>query len=157
MQSKAKTVKEYLMELPKERRVAIETVRNVMLKNLPKGYEEIMQGMVVYVVPLSLYPDGYLGKKDVPLPYAGLASQKNHMAVYLMNIYADWDKAMYEWFHKAYEASGKKMDIGKSCIRFRKLKDLPLDVIGKAVAKTSVEAFIKMYEKRPPRSSRKDR
>lgn len=147
MQSKAKTVREYLNSLPEGRRTALEAVRNVILKNLPEGYEETMQyGMTGYVVPLSLYPVGYLGKKDVPLPYAGLASQKNHMAVYLTNIYADRDKDTERWFKEAYKASGKKMDIGKSCVRFRKLEDLPLDVIGKAVARTSVKAFIKMYE-----------
>lgn len=155
MQSKSKTVKEYLKELPKERRIAIEAVRNVILKNLPNGYEEIMLGMIVYVVPLSRYPAGYLGKKDVPLPFAGLASQKNHMAVYLMNIYAERDAE--QWFKKAYKESGKKMDIGKCCVRFRKLEDLPLDVIGKAVARTSVSAFIKMYEASRSGPSRKNK
>ena len=133
--------------LPEGRRTAIEAVRNVILGNLPEGYEETMQySMIGYVVPLSLYPAGYLGKEDVPLPFAGLASQKNHMAVYLTNIYADRDNDTKQWFETAYKASGKKMDIGKSCVRFRKLEDLPLDVIGKGVARTSVEAFIKMYE-----------
>lgn len=143
---KAKTVREYLEKLPAERRAAIEAVRKVILKNLPKGYEETTQhGMITYHVPLKLYPAGYLNKKDVPLPYAGLASQKNHMAVYLINIYTDQDSK--EWFHNAYKASGKRMDVGKSCIRFRKLDDLPLDVIGKAIARTPVKKFIEIYEK----------
>jgi Domain of unknown function (DU1801) len=146
MQSKAKTVKEYLNELPEERRDAIEAVRKVILKNLPKGYEEVMDGMICYVVPLKLYPAGYLDNQKTPLAYVGLASQKNNMAVYLTNIYYERDKALHEWFHKAYKASGKKMDIGKSCVRFTKLENLPLDVIGQAVAKTPVKEFITIYE-----------
>lgn len=149
MRSTAKTVREYLAALPKDRRVALQAVRRVIVENLPKGYEETMQyGMIGYVVPLSLYPKGYLGKKDTPLPYAALASQKRHMAVYLMNIYADRDRKAEQWFKKAYEASGKKMDVGKSCVRFRKLEDLPLDVIGKAVARTPVKDYIAAYESR---------
>jgi hypothetical protein len=145
MQSNAKTVEEYLLELPEDRRQAIETVRNVILENLPKGFEETMQyGMISYVVPLSIYPDGYLGKKDTLLPYASLASQKNHMAVYLMNIYTD--KESEAWFTKQYKASGKKMDVGKSCVRFKKVDDLPLDVIGSAIGRTSVQDFITTYE-----------
>lgn len=144
--SSAKTVKEYLAELPEDRRNAIEAVRKTILENLPEGYEEIMQyGMVSYVVPLSLYPDGYLGKKDTPLPYACLASQKNHMAVYLMNIYGD--KAAEKWFKEEYKKSGKRIDIGKSCVRFKKLENLPLEVIGQAVARTPVKKYIELYEK----------
>jgi hypothetical protein len=147
MQSKAKTVSAYLNSLPADRRTALEAVRKIILKNLPEGYEEVMQyGMIGYVVPKALYPGGYLGKKDTPLPYAALGSQKNHMAVYLSNIYADPAKNPESWFKKAYEASGKRMDVGKSCVRFKKLDDLPLDVIGKAIAKTPVGAFIKKYE-----------
>ena len=112
---KAKTTREYLHSLHKDRRIALKAVRNVILKNLPEGYKETTQyGMISYVVPLSLYPDGYLGKKDVPLPYAALASQKNHMAVYLMNIYAELDEGAEQWFRKAFKASGKKVDVGKS-------------------------------------------
>jgi hypothetical protein len=97
-------------------------------------------------VPLSRYPQGYLGKKDVPLPFTGLASQKHHMAVYLRNIYADRDPQMERWFKEAYRASGKRMDVGKSCVRFWKLEDLPLEVIGEAVARTPDDRFIQMYE-----------
>jgi uncharacterized protein DUF1801 len=105
MKSSAKTAREYLDQLPPDRRAAIEAVRNVMLKNLPKGYEETMQyGMISYVVPLTRYPDGYLGRKNEPLPYASLASQKNHMAIYFMNIYGD--KKAQAWFKNAYKASG---------------------------------------------------
>lgn len=147
MQSKALTPKEYLEQLPKERREELEVVRKVILKYLPKGYKEVMQyGMISYVVPLSLYPDGYLNKKDTPLPYASLASQKNYMSLYLMNIYSDKDPKAEQWFKKAYFATGKKMDVGKSCVRFKKVEDLPLDVIGKAISLTPVSKFIKQYE-----------
>ncbi|HYE22342.1 MAG TPA: DUF1801 domain-containing protein [Verrucomicrobiae bacterium] len=145
MQSKAKTVDEYLDELPDERRNALEKIREVILENLPEGYEEGMQyGMIGYYVPLSTYPKGYLNKKNVPLPYVSLASQKNHMALYMMHIYGDkeWEK----WFRGAYKSSEKKLDMGKSCIRFKKLEDLPLDVIGKAVALASVDKLINRYE-----------
>lgn len=150
MQSKAKTVSAYLRELPPERRTALLVVRKVILKHLPKGYEESMQyGMIGYSVPLKRYPKGYLGDKKTPLPYAGLASQKNHMAVYLMNIYGD--KKATKWFKNEYKKSipgraGKKLDMGKSCVRFRKLKDLPLPLIGKAIARTSVKDLIIYYE-----------
>jgi hypothetical protein len=117
------------------------------LHHLPTGYEEVMQyGMIGYVVPLSRYPDGYLSRKNEPLLYAALASQKNHMAIYLMNIYCN-EKAGIR-FKKAYESSGKKLDMGKSCIRFRRLDDLPLDVIGDAIALTPVAEFIRSYEQR---------
>ncbi len=145
VKSYATTVKAYLDGLPPERRAAIRAVRKVVLDNLPKGYEEtIAYGMLGYVVPLKLYPKGYLGKKDVPLPYASLAAQKNYMALYLMNIYGD--KKTEEWFVKEYTASGKKLDMGKSCVRFKRLDDLPLDVIGKAIARTPVNELIAKYE-----------
>ena len=144
MQSSAKTVQEYIRNLPADRRQAISVVRNVIKKNLPKGYKEVMDGMIVYIVPLSLYPDGYLGDKKTPLPYAGLASQKNHMAVYLMNIYGN--RNVEKWFLYEYKKSGKKMDIGKCCVRFKKLEDLPLDLIGEAIACTPAKKFIHMYE-----------
>lgn len=145
MQSKVATVVEYLKELPKERREAINAVRKVIKQHLPAGYQETMQyGMISYVVPLRRYPEGYLGDSKTPLPYAALASQKNHMAVYLNNIYAD--PKLKKWFEREYKKSGKKMDMGKSCVRFRKLEDVPLDLIGKAIAQTSVAAHIKRYE-----------
>jgi hypothetical protein len=146
MQSKAKTVKQYLSSLSRDRREAIEVVRKVILKNLSKGYEEIMQyGMIGYVVPLKLFPAGYLNDPKAPLPFAGLASQKNHMAVYLLNIYAE--KGLAAWFVKEYKKTGKKLDMGKSCVRFTKLENLPLSLIGQAVKKTSVKQFIQQYEK----------
>lgn len=143
MQSKAKTVQAYLKELPADRREAIRAVRKVILKNLPKGYKESMLwGMITYAIPLKTYPNTY---NNQPLCYAALASQKNHMAVYLMCVYGD--KPTAKWFRERYKAAGKRLDMGKSCVRFRKLEDLPLDVIGEAVARTPTEAYIRYYEK----------
>ena len=141
-QSKAETVEEYLAELPADRREAITTVRDVVRRHLPAGYEEAMNwGMISYQVPLSAYPDTYNGQ---PLMYAALASQKNHMAVYLSGIYADEESR--ERFEAEYRATGKRYDVGKSCVRFRKLDDLPLDVVGQAIASLPVEDFVDVYE-----------
>jgi uncharacterized protein YdhG (YjbR/CyaY superfamily) len=145
MQSKAKTVDQYLAALPPDRREAINAVRKVILKNLPEGFEEVMQyGMISYVVPFRLFPAGYHCDPTQPLCFAGLASQKNHMAIYLMTVYGH--KETENWFVKAYKESGKKLDMGKSCVRFRKLEDLPLDVIGQAIARVPVEQYVKAYE-----------
>jgi len=145
MQSKAATVDEYLAELPEDRREIIQAVREVILKNLPAGYEEGMQyGMIGYYVPHSLYPDGYHCDPQQPLPYASLASQKNYISLYLMCIYGD--EAHKAWFQQAWEATGKKLNMGKSCVRFKKLDDLPLKVIGQAIKKVPVKKFIKFYE-----------
>ncbi|MGE0268074.1 MAG: DUF1801 domain-containing protein [Candidatus Omnitrophota bacterium] len=145
MQSLAKTVKEYLDELSDDRRKSIEAVRRMIRKNLPDGYAEMMQyGMIGYVVPLRLYPQGYCNDRTRPLPYVSLASQKNYMAVYLMGIYGDAE----QWFIEEYKKTGKRMDIGKCCVRFKKLEDLPLELIGKAVAKISVKEMITRYERR---------
>ncbi len=138
MRSDAATVDEYLAGLPEERRAAIGTVRDVILSNLPEGYEEAMRwGMIAYEVPLAVQPDTYNGQ---PLMYAALASQKNHMAVYLTGVYAD-DQAR-ESFLDAYRATGKRLDMGKSCIRFRKLEHLPLEVIGEAIGRYPVPEFL---------------
>ena len=143
MRSEATTVREYLAGLPDDRRIAIAAVRKVIRANLPDGYEEAMSwGMISYEVPLDRYPDTYNGK---PLVLAALASQKNHMAVYLSAIYAD-DEAR-ERFESAYRETGKRFDVGKSCVRFRKLDDLPLDVIGDAIGAVPVDAFIESYER----------
>ena len=140
--SSAQTVEEYLAELPPDRREAINAVRKVILDNLPTGYEEMMQfGMISYVIPLERYPVTY---NKQPLQYAALASQKHYMSVYLMNVYGDPDSE--QWFVEQYRASGKKLDMGKSCVRFKKLDDLPLDLIGRAIARTPVEAYIEVYE-----------
>lgn len=142
MKSDAATVEEYLAGLPEDRGQAIEAVRRVVLENLPDGYEECMaHGMIAWVVPLSRYPDTYNG---LPLQLAALASQKRHMALYLNNVYSDADTR--EWFTAAYASSGKRLDMGKSCVRFRRLDNLPLDVIGQAIARTSVDDFLAFYE-----------
>ena len=143
MQSKAGTVEEYLASLPEERRNAIEAVRRVILAHLPEGYQEGMQyGMLSYCIPLSRYPKTYNGQA---LGYAALASQKNYMSLYLMGVYGD--EQLERWFRDEYAASGKKLDMGKSCVRFKKLEDLPLDVVGKAIAMATPEEFIQMYER----------
>lgn len=145
MQSKARTVAEYLAKLPEDRRRELQAVRKVIKKHLPKGYVETMQyGMIGYVVPLKLYPPGYHCRPNEPLPYAGLASQKNSMTLYLCSVYQH--KGMDSWFRKAFKDSGKKLDMGKSCIHFKKAEDLPLDVIGKAVARLPVKEFVRIYE-----------
>ena len=142
MKSDAATVEEYLAGLPEDRREALEAVRGVVLENLPEGYEEcISSGMISYVVPLSRYPDTYNGQ---PLALASLASQKRHMALYLNNVYSDPETR--EWFVAAYAATGKRLDMGKSCVRFRRLDDFPLDVVAQAIARTSVDAFLSLYE-----------
>lgn len=146
MRSDAKTVEEYIKSLPDDRRDAIVEIRKVIKNNLPAGYEESMQyGMIGYSVPISKYPAGYLNDKKTPLPYVSLASQKQYISIYLMAIYGD--KKAEEWFRKEYEKSGKKLNMGKSCVRARKLEDLPLDVIGKAVALVSPDELISRYEK----------
>lgn len=143
MRSNATTVTEYLAELPAERREMVETVRQLILDNLPAGYEEAINwGMIVYQVPLKTYPDSYNKK---PLMYAALASQKNYVSLYLIGIYAD-DAARQE-FEAAYRATGKRYDVGKSCVRFRTLDDLPLPLIAKSVAAYSVEKFVALFEK----------
>lgn len=142
MRSEATTVQEYLEALPAERRAALENVRAAILERLPEGLEEVMNwGMISYQVPLSRYPDTYNGQ---PLMYAALASQKNHMAVYLSAIYAD-DEAR-ERFEETYRATGKRYDVGKSCVRFRRLDDLPVDVVAAAIGSITVDDFIEVYE-----------
>jgi len=142
VKSDAATVEEYLAGLPEERREAMQAVRQVVLDNLPDGYEECMAyGMIGYVVPLSRYPDTY---NKQPLGLAALASQKQYMSLYLNNVYDNPE--MLEWFTSAYTASGKKLNMGKSCVRFKRLDDLPLDVVGQAIARTSVDDFLSSYE-----------
>ena len=144
MQSNAQTVDEYLAGLPEDRRIAISTVRDVILKNLPKGYEEGMQyGMIGYYVPHSIFPAGYHCDPKQPLNYASLGSQKNHMALYLMCVYGDSEHA--QWFKQAWEATGKKLDMGKACVRFKKLDDLPLDVIGESIARVPCDKYVARY------------
>ena len=142
MQSKAKTVEDYLSELDDSRRDAISAVRNVVLENLPDGYEEMMLfGMITYAIPLTTFADTY---NKQPLMYAALASQKRHMALYLTNVYGD--ESVETWFRERYLATGKRLDMGKSCVRFRKLDDLPLDLVGETIAKTPVAQFLEIYK-----------
>ena len=158
MQSSAKTVDEYLKSLPADRRSAISTVRKVILANLPEGYEECMSyGMIGYVVPHRIYPAGYHCNPSLPLPFANLASQKNHMALYLMCCYGD--KATDQWFRQAWVAAGKKLDMGKSCVRFKKLEDVSLEVIGQVIARVPVKNYIARIEQvlgeRPRKAAKK--
>ena len=140
--SPATTVSQYIASLPPDRKKAIETVRRTVKKNLPKGYVETIQyGMISYVVPLSRFPDTYNGQ---PLAVASLASQKTYMSIYLMGVYGD--DGTREKFEKAYKKSGKKLDMGKSCLRFRSADDLALDVIGDVIRSVSVETFLEQYE-----------
>ena len=139
MRSEAKTVEEYISSLSDERRAAISTVRDVILSKLPNGYEEMMNwGMITYQVPLQTYPDTY---NKQPLMYAALASQKNHMAIYLTGIYISDDSR--EQFEAAYKATGKRFDVGKSCVRFKKMDDLPLELIGETIASVEVDELVK--------------
>ncbi len=151
MRSDATTVEQYLDELPHERRQAIETVRQTILESLPEGYQESMNwGMIAYEVPFSICPDTY---NKQPLIYAALASQKNYMAVYLSGIYIDEQRRRE--FEKAYKATGKRYDAGKSCVRFRKIDDLPLPLIGQVVASLPVQDFVDLYSRsRSSRSSK---
>lgn len=151
MQSNAATVEQYLSELPPDRRTAIETVRQAILTNLPSGFEEVMNwGMITYQVPLKRYPNTYNGK---PLMYAALASQKNHSAVYLSGIYID--EELQRRFEERYRASRKKYDVGKSCVRFKQLDDLPLSLIGESIAWLDLDGFIARVEKAQAARKRK--
>lgn len=147
MLSKATTVAEYLDSLPADRREAITKVREVMQRNMDPGYRETMSyGMIGWCVPHELYPPGYHCDPKQGLPFAGLASQKNHMSVYLMGIYSDGKDPMSNWFREAWRDTGKKLDMGKCCIRFKKLDDLALDLIGEAIRRLPVKKFIAYYE-----------
>jgi hypothetical protein len=146
MQSSARTVQEYLKELPADRREAINAVRGVILANLPRGYEECMSyGMIGYVVPHSIYPKGYQCNPKLPLPFVNLGSQKNHMALHLMCCYGD--PKLKAGFEKAWKDAGKKFDMGGGCVRFKALEDVPLEVIGRLVASLPVDVYIGRIEK----------
>lgn len=145
MQSKATTVQAYLSELPDDRRKALEALRKVIKENLPRGYQETMQyGMIGYSVPHSLYPAGYHCDPKQPLPFASLASQKNHLALYMFCIYAD--SAEQARFVAAWKQTGRKLDLGKGCVRFKSIDDVPLDVVGEAIARIPVAKFVEAYE-----------
>lgn len=150
MHSDATSVEEYLAGLPDDRRTAISAVRDVVNANLPDGYVEGMaSGMIGWAIPLEVYPNTYNGR---PLGIAALASQKNHMALYLMGLYSS--EPELEWFRQQYADRGLKLDLGKSCLRFKRLEDVPLDVIGEAIARVPPASYIERYEAARARTSR---
>jgi hypothetical protein len=137
------TPDEYVAALPDDRREAIAAVRETILANLPEGYEEgIQYGMLGYYIPLERYPETYNGQ---PLSVAALANQKNYMSLYLNCVYSDGGEK--DWFERRWAETGKKLDMGKSCVRFKKLEDLPLDVVGEAIARVQPEEYIATYER----------
>lgn len=146
MISQAETPEQYIRELPEERRPVIKNIRSVILENLPSGFEETMSyGMIGYVVPHSVYPDGYHADPALPLPFMNLASQKNHIALYHSGIYSD--EELKDWFTSEYNNTvGKKPDMGKSCIRFKKTDSIPLKLIGDLASKMTAEEWIELYE-----------
>jgi uncharacterized protein YdhG (YjbR/CyaY superfamily) len=147
MQSKATTVEEYINQLPKERQAAMTRLRKEIKKNLPKGFQEVMgYGMIGYVVPHKLYSNGYHCNPTMPLPFINIASQKNHIAVYHMGLYAD--KKLLDWFITEYASRAKtKLDMGKSCLRFKKVEQIPYALIGELAAKVTPQQWIECYEK----------
>lgn len=147
MTSKAKTISQYIKEVTPEKRVGIEELHHTILKYLPSGFEATMSyGMIGYVVPHKLYPDGYHCDPKLPLPFISIAAQKKFYAFYHMGIYADPE--MLGWFKAEWPKHTKaKLDMGKSCIRFKKAEDIPLKLIGQLVKKISVKGWIATYEK----------
>lgn len=146
MTSNASTPEEYIAELPEERISAIKKLRKTIKDNLPDGFEETMSyGMIGYVVPHSIYPDGYHCAPDTPLPFMSIASQKNFIALYHMGIYSD--EKLLNWFTEEYPNYVKtKLDMGKSCIRFKKIETIPYELIGELVQKMSVKEWVDKYE-----------
>lgn len=147
MQYKATSPKDYLDQLPEERKAPMQKLRKTILNNLPKGFEEgIQYGMIGYYVPHSVYPDGYHCDPKVPLPFMSIASQKNFIALYHSGIYAD--TKLHEWFVSEYPKHCKyKLDMGKSCVRFKKIEDIPYDLIAELTTKMSKDEWIAIYEK----------
>jgi hypothetical protein len=145
MQSRATTVEQYLRELPEDRRAVVQSVRKVILKHLGKGYEEGMQyGMIGDFVPHSVYAAGHHCDPRQPLSFAALASQKNYFSLYLSCLYQCSREA--QWFEQAWAKTGKKLNMGKCCVRFKRLDDVPLEVIGEAIRRVPVKQFIANYE-----------
>ena len=146
MQYDVNSVEEYIAALPDNRKPVIQKLRNVILDNLPEGYEEqLSYGMIGYVVPLSRYPKGYHAKEGEPLPFLSLASQKNHIALYHMGLYGNQE--LEEWFVKEYsDQVPTKLDMGKSCIRFKNPDHIPYDLVAELCQKMSVDEFISIYE-----------
>ncbi|NOT50322.1 MAG: DUF1801 domain-containing protein [Chitinophagaceae bacterium] len=146
MQYKANSAEDYIAQIPEERQAAFSKLRAVIKKNLPKGFKEgVGYGMMGWSVPHSIYPAGYHCNPQDPLPFMGIASQKHFIAVYHMGVYAN--PKLLKWFQEAHaKASPKKLDMGKSCIRYKKPEDIPFDLIGELASKISVEDWIDMYE-----------
>lgn len=147
MQIFTDTPDQYVAQLPDDRKVAITALRQTIMENLPPGFEEcISYGMIGYVVPHSIYPSGYHCDPKLPLPFLSIASQKNFVAVYHMGIYMDPD--LLEWFTAEYAKRVKgKLDMGKSCIRFKKPTEIPVELIGELASKMTVQDWIGVYEK----------
>lgn len=147
MQSKAKTVADYIDSLPSDRKKITIEIRKTILKNLPKGFQEEMNyGMIGYVVPHKLYAEGYHCDPKMPLPFINVASQKSHIAVYHMGLYSSG--TLLDWFQDEWkEYSSKKLNMGKACIRFKKPEDVPLDLIGELVSRLTPQQWIDIYEK----------
>lgn len=154
MQSKALTVDQYLDELPADRKKVIAELRKVIKKNLPKGFTECMgYGMIGYVIPHSMYPQGYHCSPDQPVPFMNLASQKNFVALYHMGIYAD--PQLLKWFTGEYAKAGVgKPDMGKSCIRFKNMDKIPYELIGQLASKITPKQWLAFYEKMVTRSAK---
>lgn len=146
MQSKAETIEAYMEHLPDDRKGVMQKLHNIIISNLPKGFEQQMNyGMIGYVVPHSIYPAGYHCDPKLPLPFMGIASQKNAISLYHMGIYAD--ASLLEWFQTEYPKHCKtKLDMGKSCIRFKKPENIPFELLAELVGKMSVKDWIKTYE-----------
>lgn len=146
MRSTATTPEEYIAQLPEDRKAGIEKLRKEILKNLPKGFEErIGYGMLAYVVPHSIFPKGYHCDPKLPLPFVNIASQKNFIAVYHMGIYGS--PKLLKWFTDEYpKHTDAKLDMGKSCIRFKKPEQIPFKLFGELMKKVSVQDWIDMYE-----------
>ena len=147
MKSSNQAITNYIDSLPEERKNAIESLRKIIKEYVPKGFEETFNyGMIGYVVPLSIYPKGYHCSSETPLPFINVASQKSHIAIYHMGIYAQPE--LLNWFTNEYtKLSKKKLDMGKSCIRFKKVNEIPYDLIKDLVTKMSVTEWIHLYEK----------
>jgi uncharacterized protein YdhG (YjbR/CyaY superfamily) len=147
MQIFASSPDDYVSQIPEERRDAINRLRTVIKDNLPDGFQEtVSYGMIGYVVPHSIYPKGYHSTPKLPLPFINLASQKNNISVYHMGIYSD--SKLLEWFKEEYlKRSKSKLDMGKGCIRLKKIDDIPYDLFGELAAKMTVREWIDTYEK----------
>ena len=142
----SKQIDAFIKELPEERQEVMKKFRKVILDNLPEGFEEDLGKMLNYVVPHKIYPDGYHCDPKTPLPFLSLASQKNFIALYHMGLYANTD--LYNWFTESYKKHSKtKLDMGKSCIRFKKIDQIPFELIGELLQKITVSDWIKTYEK----------